>query len=127
MHVCQKLNLHFPAFDWTFHRRSGTGELQQATDAVTSSSHSIHTQWHHHGPAGRRIVVVAYKNSYRILTACDVVYVSYMANLVDDDVTRKAIFSLASRIDKSLNPIIQNNAINVLYVTITYSVDCSLI
>ena len=71
--------------------------------------------------------VVAYNNSYRILTACDVVYVSYMANLVYDDVTRKAIFSLASRIDKSLNPIIQNNAINVLYVKITYSVDCSLI
>ena len=66
--------------------------------------------------------VVAYNNSYMILNRlfmrCSASHMFATANVNSCKcVIRKAINSLITRTDKSLNPIIQNIAINYMYYT----------
>ena len=66
--------------------------------------------------------VVAYNNSYRMLNRlsvrCSASHMFATANVNSCKcVIRKGIFSLMTRIDKSLNPIIQNIAISNMYCT----------
>ena len=80
------------------------------------------TLWVNCRKANFQQFVVAYNNSYRILNRlpmrCSASHMFATANINSCKcVIRKAIFSLMTRIDKSLYPIIQDIAISDLYCT----------